>query len=126
MKSETNKHSIPPGATAPRAKDATAMPPVEDETLPDGKRMCPCCRAVIAADDYIPGLRMCIECANTCDGLPECQRTKCKCPGDCCAEHKAGEKCGDKIALVIGKVGEALLEVCTACAIEIAKKTLLP
>jgi hypothetical protein len=127
MKNDSNKNAIvPPGAQPGRLKDQDEMKPVEDPMQPDGKRMCPCCHAIVPVDNYIILLRKCIECANTCDGENECQQNKCKCPGDCCAEHKAGTKCADTITLVIGKVGQALLEVCTACAIELAKKMLLP
>lgn len=126
MKTEPNKNSrVPPGATASR-EDEPAVPGVEPNVPEGQERMCPCCKAVSPRETWIGPLRRCEFCAFNCDGEPSCVKNKCKCPGDCCAEHKAGTKCNDNALLIIAKIGEAVLEVCTACAIEIAKKTLLP
>jgi len=131
MKQATNKDSrVPPGATGGQDqrdinRDAAGTSSGQDDVSGDVHRMCPCCKTVAPPAQWIALLKSCEFCADNCDGTGACVKNKCKCPGDCCAEHKAGEKCNDTITLMIGKIGEAVIEVCTACAVELAKKALL-
>lgn len=121
MKNEQNKNArVPPGTQA--KEDPQVMQQGQQEIEPDRHRMCQCCRETTPGDDYIKLLFSCHFCAHNCDDPNACTKHKCKCPGDCCAEHKAGARCEDTAVLLLAKLGEAVVEVCKACAVELVKK----
>lgn len=120
MKQAENKNSkVPPGTL--QKDDPQAVQQGQSEMEPDRHRVCSCCQEVTPGEQYIKLLFMCEYCAHNCDG-PTCTKHKCRCAGDCCAEHKAGAQCADTAVLLLAKLGEAVVEVCKACAVELVKK----